>query len=86
MDLAGWKTLEFEARGDSLAYNLSLARRAKADPVTTPFTPGAGWKRFRIPLAELGCPCADATAVTFVISRPAGVRTWLEIDNIKLVR
>jgi imidazolonepropionase-like amidohydrolase len=86
MDLTGWKAIEFEARGDSLAYNLVVSRRGKPDPVTTPFTPGPGWKKFRIPFSALECPCADATAITFVISRPAGVRTWLELDNIKLVR
>lgn len=86
MDLTGWNAIEFEARGDSLAYNLAVSRRSKLDPVTSPFTPGPGWKKFRIPFSALGCPCADSTAITFVISRPAGVRTWLELDNIKLVR
>ncbi len=86
MDLTASKAIEFEARGDSLAYNVIVSRRGKPDPVTAPFTPGPGWKKFRIPLSALDCPCAEATAITFVISRPAGVRTWLELDNIKLVR
>jgi imidazolonepropionase-like amidohydrolase len=86
MDFTGWKALEFEARGDSLAYQVILSRRSKSEPLTSSFTPGPAWKKFRIPFTELDCPCADATALTFVISRPAGVRTWLELDNIKLVR
>lgn len=86
MDLGPARFLEFEARGDGLAYDLLLVTRAKRNPKPAPFTPGPTWKKFRIPLADLGCPCPDSTALTFELSRPAGVRTWLELDNIKLLR
>jgi len=86
MDFTGWKVLEFEARGDGLAYNALLVTRSKRETLFAPFTPGPSWKKFKIPLADLGCPCPDSTALTFELSRPAGVRTWLELDNIRLSR
>jgi imidazolonepropionase-like amidohydrolase len=86
MDFGAARFLEFEARGDGLAYDLLLVTRARRNAKPAPFTPGPTWKKFRIPLADLGCPCPDSTALTFELSRPAGVRTWLELDNIKLLR
>lgn len=86
MNFSGSNYLEFEARGDGLAYDILLPTRTKREAKASPFTPGPSWKKFRIPLVTLGCPCADATALTFELARPAGVRTWLELDNIRVSR
>ena len=86
MDFTTVKFIEFEARGDALDYNLLLPTRTKRDATAAPFTPGPSWKKFKISLDALGCPCPDATALTFELARPAGVRTWLELDNIRVTR
>lgn len=84
VDLSAWQGVEFEARGDG-DYGLLL--RWRGGEARAPFEAGAEWRRLRVPFASFGKPDLKQTiSLEFVISRPAGQKAFLEIDNVRLYR
>jgi imidazolonepropionase-like amidohydrolase len=84
VDVSPWQGVEFEARGDG-AYRLML--RWRGGEAEAPFEAGAEWKRVRVPFGSLrGADLKETIALEFVISRPAGGKAFLEIDNVRLYR
>jgi imidazolonepropionase-like amidohydrolase len=84
-DLRGYRGLSFDLRGDG-AYQVALNTASGswvADAVG-----GAGWKTVTIPFSafhhagDVTWRGDDVTEIEIVDHRAAGVRTWLEMDNV----
>lgn len=84
VDLSAWQGVEFEARGGG-AYQLLV--RWRGGEAQAPFDASAAWQRVRIPFTAFGKPDLKETiSLEFVISRPAGQKAFLELDNVRLYR
>ncbi len=84
VDVSAWRGIEFEARGDGM-YQLLL--RWRGGEAQAPFEAGPEWRRVRIPFSSFGQPDLKETiALEFVISRPAGQKAFLALDNVRLYR
>jgi imidazolonepropionase-like amidohydrolase len=84
VDLSSWQGIEFEARGDG---PFQLLLRWRGGEASAPFEASAAWQRVRIPFAAFTKPDLKETiSVEFVISRPAGRKALLELDNVRLYR
>jgi hypothetical protein len=78
-NMAGYRFLEFEARGEG-DYRFELERPGM-DARMSPFSATPKWSKVKIGLAD-----DAAMALVFIIERAAGEKAWLEIDNLRLVR
>ncbi|MGQ9919486.1 MAG: amidohydrolase family protein [Bryobacteraceae bacterium] len=84
VDLGAWQGVEFEARGDG-GYQLWL--RWRGGEAQAPFEAGPAWRRVRVPFASfVKADLKQAISLEFVISRPAGQKAFLELDNVRLYR
>lgn len=84
VDLSAWQGVEFEARGGG-SYQLLL--RWRGGEAQAPFEAGAEWKPIRVPFESFGgLDRKETISLEFVISRPAGQKAFLEIDNVRLYR
>lgn len=82
VDLSPWRGVEFEARGGG-AYQLLL--RWRGGEAAVPFEAGPRWTRLRLPLtAFTAADLKETISLEFVISRPAGQKAFLELDNVRL--
>jgi len=84
VDLSSWQGVEFEARGDG---PFQLLLRWRGGEAHAPFEASAAWQRVRIPFAAFAKPdLRETISLEFVISRPAGRKAFLELDNVRLYR
>ncbi|MEJ5367451.1 MAG: amidohydrolase family protein [Bryobacteraceae bacterium] len=84
VDVSAWQGVEFDARGDG-AYGLLL--RWRGGEGQAPFEAGPEWRRLRVPFTALGsADLKETVSLEFVMSRPAGQKAFLEIDNVRLYR
>lgn len=83
-NLARFKDLVFDARGDGASYQVMLfATRLGYIPATRPFTAGPAWQEVVMPLAGFGTDGSDVRGILFSAGpRPGPFR--LMIDEVRL--
>ena len=91
-DVSSYKGIQFAVRGDG-DYKLLLENYGtnRAKWYTANFNAGARWHTVKIPFssfhstdAALQFPAKTLRSLHFELARPAGVETWLELDDVKL--
>jgi hypothetical protein len=91
-DVSSYKGLQFAVRGEG-DYKLLIENYGtnRAKWYTATFNAGAKWHTVRIPFssfqstdAALQFPSRGLRTLHFELARPAGVDTWLELDDVKL--
>ena len=93
-DARMFQGVEFEARGDG-AYRFAIPTRGvrTQDVFAAPFDAAPAWRTVRIPfsslrqrLGEMRWTGDDLLLLRWELSRPAGEKGWLEIDNVKFYK
>jgi imidazolonepropionase-like amidohydrolase len=92
LDANAYAGIAFESRGEG-EYRLTvLSRTQRSGPIpSATFRAEAAWRPVRVAWSELqraqtGWSAKELTDVAFEITRPAGEKAWLEIDNVRLYR
>ncbi|MBI4877738.1 MAG: amidohydrolase family protein [Acidobacteria bacterium] len=81
VDASAFAGIEFDARGDGEA---TLQLRGRTGLARTRFQAGPDWKTVRLPFAAFpGAEPAALTALEFTLSRAAGQKAILELDNVR---
>lgn len=86
MDASAFHGIRFDARGEG-EYKIVVTTRTET--WTAPFNGASKWKNLRIPFASLvtnrsGKWTGDNLLwIGFELSRPAGEKIWLELDNLR---
>ena len=97
VDLSGYRSLVFEARGDGQPLEVLLTRASVKDygDFKAALRPGTDWREFRVDLQDLAQPAwavavdRDLVDVTGLVFQP-GSRDdqdfWFDIDDVRLER
>jgi hypothetical protein len=86
VDASAFHGFRFDSRGEG-EYKLVVTTRTETWTATFPAAPK--WKKLRIPFASLANTRAGKWTgdnllwIAFELSRPAGERIWLELDNVR---
>jgi imidazolonepropionase-like amidohydrolase len=85
-DLASYKGVQFEVRGEGEYRLVAVPRIGEGGPPAAPFSANGKWRKVKIDFSKLEPAMRPGEIVQFAfeLSRKAGETSWIEIDNVRL--